>query len=161
MREDTYQYKSEVVAHYIAAYANSRKIYINITKIQKLLYIAYGMCLAIYDKRLVNEHPQAWPYGPVFPTTRNKLLKVEVLSDIDINDPALAEIIRDKETNSLMEVIFSTFGKRTASFLSEWSHKPGSPWDQTCNLPDFRWGNIIPDAFIQPYFKSILTKRND
>jgi uncharacterized phage-associated protein len=155
---DVYQYKSEVVGRYIAAYANSRKIYINITKIQKLLYIAYGVCLAIKDKRLVNEHPQAWPSGPVFPIAREKLLK-EILSDINTDDPALAEIVQDKEANALMELIFGGFGKKTASFLSDWSRESHSPWDKTYRLPYFKWGDEIPDKFIQPYFESIVTEK--
>ena len=73
--EDTYKYKSTIVATYIAALANEKRVSVNMTKIQKLLYIAYGIYLAVKDSRLTNEHPQAWPYGPVFPTTRNKLQK--------------------------------------------------------------------------------------
>jgi uncharacterized phage-associated protein len=32
----------------------------NMTKIQKLTYIAYGTYLTIKDERLTDEHPQAW-----------------------------------------------------------------------------------------------------
>lgn len=72
---DNYKYSSVVLAYYIVALMNQRGLEINMTKLQKLLYIAYGTYLAIKNQRLTNEHPQAWPYGPVFPTTRNRLLK--------------------------------------------------------------------------------------
>lgn len=75
MINDTYKYDSVTVANYIIAFANENKFFINMTKLQKLLYIAYGVYLSVKNERLTNEHPQAWPYGPVFPTTRNRLIK--------------------------------------------------------------------------------------
>jgi len=155
MKEDVYLYKSEIVAAYIAAKLNNQKIFCNITKIQKLLYVAYGACLFIQDTRLTNEHPQAWPYGPVFPTTRNKLSK-ECLDDIDINEKRFDEIREDKETNNLIDFVFEGFAKSTASQLTIWSHKPCSPWDYTTREKDFKWGDRISDVLIKEYFSKII-----
>ena len=77
---EEYKYNSVEVAKFIVATANNKHLSINMTKVQKLLYIAYGIFLAVKGYRLTNEHPQAWPYGPVFPTTRNKLLKIDLYS---------------------------------------------------------------------------------
>lgn len=62
--QDTYRYKSTDVALHLAAVANERRVSINMTKIQKLLYITYGVFLRVYRERLLNEHPQARPNGP-------------------------------------------------------------------------------------------------
>lgn len=49
---DEYAYNSVTVATYVVALANSKKLGINMTKIQKLLYIAYGVYLVVKKSRL-------------------------------------------------------------------------------------------------------------
>lgn len=154
--EDTYVCNSVVLAKYIAGYANVHHFVINMTKIQKLLYITYGVFLAVTGERLTNEHPQAWPYGPVFSTTRNKLLKLS-LEEIQMPDD---KTIND-EVKSCVALVFKSFGKYNASYLSSWSHQIGSPWEETTAMEDFKWGDVIPDEFIFPYFKSMIINKND
>lgn len=149
------KYNSITVAYYIVATANSRKIGINMTKLQKLLYIAYGTYLAVKDRRLTNEHPQAWPYGPVFPMTRNRLLKKN-LSLINLDSPEINEIKDDEEMKSLVLLVLEGFGGKNATTLTVWSHQSGSPWDRASSQEGFAWGGKIPDEYIYEYFKSIL-----
>lgn len=156
---DEYAYNSVTVATYVVALANSKKLGINMTKIQKLLYIAYGVYLVVKKSRLTNEHPQAWPYGPVFPTTRNKLLKKDLFS-INLDSPEINEIKSDEEINALLELVFTVYGKMNAISLSEWSHQEGSPWYYTVHSENFKWGNVIPDQLIEEYFKTIVTPKH-
>lgn len=159
MAEDNFLYNSVVMAKYIVAYANKFGYAINMTKLQKLLYIAYGTCISVKNQRLVNEHPQAWPFGPVFPTTRNKLLKIS-FEDIDMNDESLSEIKKDKEIESLVRIVFGSYGMHSASALSEWSHKKDSPWYRTTKSDGFYWGATIPDEFIKDYFNRLITYKS-
>lgn len=159
--KDTFKYKSTDIAIYIISLANENRIFVNMTKIQKLLYIVYGAYLSLYEERLINEHPQAWPYGPVFPTTRNKLLKQD-FSNISLKQIAYDEqkrIENEKELKNLILFILSKFGSWNAGQLSEWSHQKGSPWYQTTNQNDFEWGDVIPDELICSYFKQIIIKK--
>ena len=149
------EYSSVLIARYIVAMAQDKGLPINMTKVQKLLYIAYGIYLAIKDERFIDEHPQAWPYGPVFPSTRNKLLK-ENFYDIRIDNPEFAELRINAELNSLLNLVFNNFGDWTASELSQWSHTDGSPWEKTVNQEDFSWGNRISDEDIKSYFSMII-----
>ncbi|MCF0168481.1 MAG: hypothetical protein HUJ93_07585, partial [Bacteroidales bacterium] len=48
---------------------------LNMSQIQIILYISYGVCLAGTGERLTSEHPQVWQFGPVFPRAYNKLRK--------------------------------------------------------------------------------------
>lgn len=160
MIEDKFQYNSVVVAKYIVAYANENRYAINITKLQKLLYITYGIYLAVTNERLTNEHPQAWPFGPVFPTTRKRLLKKD-LDTITMSDEDLKEISKDSNMISLMNLVFSTFGSYTASALTAWSHKPDSPWDKASKAPLFVWGDVINDELILDYFKKRIVNKKD
>ena len=154
---DTYRYNSVVVAFFIVAWANQNKVSINLTKTQKLLYIAYGAHLVIGDNRLCNEHPQAWPYGPVFPTTRNQLSLVDIDS-ITLDNPILKDVRDDIYLRQLISFVFEGFGSKTAGQLTAWSHSDNSPWKLTTEEPCFKWGTEIPDLFIYNYFNSIINK---
>lgn len=151
------RYNSTILAKYITAYLNEKKADVNMTKIQKLTYIAYGLYLAVRNERLIDEHPQAWPYGPVFPTTRNKLSKID-LNSISLQDEDLEEISSDADVKSLIDLVYKTFGTWSAFELSEWSHKEGSPWEKTVSTHGFKWGKRIEDEPIEAYFKKIITR---
>ncbi|MCI6672387.1 MAG: DUF4065 domain-containing protein [Prevotellaceae bacterium] len=157
--KDTFRYTSTDIARYIIALANERRVMVNMTKVQKLLYITYGVFLRIYHERLLNEYPQAWPYGPVFPTTRNKLLKddFQQITRNDITATDRTAIEQDAELNRVVDFVFSHFGTWNAGQLSEWSHSDGSPWQRTTDTDDFKWGDVIPDEYILEYFTKIIT----
>lgn len=155
METSVKEYNSVLFAKYIIAWANDKGIPINMTKTQKLLYISYGVWLAVIGTRLLNEHPQAWPYGPVFPTTRNRLLRVDFY-DIDINNEDFSQIKNDEQVSSLLRLVFKTFGSWTAGQLTAWSHADGSPWERTTESDGFKWGDPISDNDIQKYFKMIV-----
>lgn len=149
-------YTSTEFAKYLTAKAKEKGLDMNMTKLQKLLYVSYGLYLAFHGQRLFDEHPQAWPYGPVFPTTRNKIKKLNINS-ISLENITNTDLKSDEKINKLLDIVFNTFGKRTASWLSNWSHMEGSPWSSTKNKTDFKWGNRIDDDLIKTYFKKIIS----
>lgn len=75
-----YEFDSNDVMAYIHDYCAKNNIYVNVTKLQKLLYCCYGVVLAALDERLTSEHPQAWEHGPVFPRTFNAIKKQKLSS---------------------------------------------------------------------------------
>lgn len=157
MFPDTYTYKSTDVALFIVAWANKHRYGINLTKTQKLLYVAYGAWLVLMGSRLCNEHPQAWPYGPVFPRTRDLLLNTDI-DAVTLSDERLAGIAGEERDRleDLMAFVFDGFGKMTAGQLTVWSHQPGTPWERAQGLPSFKWGAEIPDSYIYEYFSKII-----
>jgi uncharacterized phage-associated protein len=155
MFKDTYRYSSVEVAFYIVAWANAHKVTINLTKTQKLLYIAYGANLVLSEDRLCDEHAQAWPYGPVFPRTRKRLLNIDVLS-VTMEHSELANVKNDAYLADLIEFVFKGFGEYTAGQLVQWSHQPESAWDRATHQPGFKWGDEIPDAYIAEYFSRLI-----
>lgn len=54
------------VAAFIAKYVANKNQYINLTKLQKLMYCVYGAVLAFTGDHICKEHPKAWEHGPVF-----------------------------------------------------------------------------------------------
>jgi uncharacterized phage-associated protein len=145
------KYDSIDVAKYIAAYWNEKYADINVTQIQKLLYIAYGIWLvAGFGGRLTNEHPKVWPYGPVFPRTRNYFVKhaPDAATESDVSE----ELRHDDDFNSILDLLFNNFGEWTASRLTRWSHQKGSPWDKARIRYNEEWGREIDDNDIKEYF---------
>lgn len=150
--EETGEYDSVEAAKLLLALAYSDGIVLNTTKVQKILYIIYSYYLANERRRLLTESPKAWPYGPVFPRTRKK---VDYGVIYQISDPSLEEISGDSALVDNFRKAIQRYSKFSAGQLSEWSHKPGSPWERTTKHEDFQWGNFIPDEYIIEYFSGV------
>ena len=123
-----------------------------ITKLHKILYITYGLFLANFGSRLVDEHPKAWPYGPVFPRVNKKVKVSESVSDSEYSE-------LPKEIQLGIDKAVTTFGDWSAVRLTEWSHDPIGPWALTRKLDDSKWGSIIDDRLIYVYFQQFCQKQ--
>lgn len=163
MSDRTYKYRSVDVAKYMLVRASQEGIAMNMTKLQKLLYAAYGICLSVEKERLTDEVPEVWPYGPVFPGVRTKLLHVNFDQPrFSLDDRELGDIARDEDMKSLIGLVFRTFGDWTAGQLTVWSHAEDSPWEKTrSHTPRFKWGKPMNDDYIAYYFSQILDRQND
>lgn len=159
MEKQDGMYNSTSIAFYLTARTNEEGYFTNMTKVQKLLYIVYGIYLVATGKRLTDEHPQAWPYGPVFPETRRVLLDQEFrkikLGNLQVE--GIEQIKQDKDLSVVISFVLKNFGSWPATALSEWSHEDGSPWEQTTNKFRFKWGNEIDDCLIQEYFSDLVS----
>lgn len=149
---ETTPYDSVLIAEYLRAVAYSKKLNLNVTKVQKLLYILYGLFLKKYDRLIINETPKAWPYGPVFPNTREKVNYDKVP---DINDPCFDTIKHDDTLLKEVAYVIENYAQYSAGQLSSWSHSKDGPWDKTTHLPNFKWNYPIGNNLIKSYFKSI------
>lgn len=146
------QFNSILVASYLVAIAAEKGIPMNVTKAQKILFVLYAYYITI-GRVIFDEQPKAWPFGPVFPKTRKK---VDYNNAKPINSPEFDEIKSDVEFNESCISAVSNLGKNTASQLTEWSHKEGSPWDRTTKQVGFKSGAPIPDEFIKEYFATLF-----
>lgn len=149
MQNTLNKYDSVIAAKYLLALAYQKGIVLNVTKVQKMLFIAYGYFIANHNHTLLTENPKAWPFGPVFPRTRKKIDfgKVITLSDTDLEGIKKDELVTDIFNN-----IIDKYSKYSASQLSDWSHMKDSPWDKTTKQSGFDWNQTIPDDFIKEYF---------
>lgn len=149
-------FESRDVAAYIAQECKKRGLEYNNTKIQKLLYCAYGCLLAWKGERICDEYPRAWQFGPVFPRVFRYIHK---RGDIALHSSVVADA-PENEKASLVQVVdkvLEVFGKMSASALSAWSHKAGSPWDIVVNGDSTNeaagMNSFMPDEFIRHYFR--------
>ncbi len=129
------------------------EVYDGIThlKLQKLLYNAQGVYLAIKDKKLFEDDLEAWDHGPVVKDVydtycvfgRNPI----IIPATPENDKIVEEIEKDTEVKEILDMVYDHFSIYTAWELREMSHKKGSPWDNT------KKNSIIDPKVIRDYFK--------
>ncbi len=121
----------------------------NVTKLQKLMYCCDGVTLATYGQPLSTERPEAWQYGPVFPRVL-RYIQAHGLNAV------VGDVLENEAPDEIKDLIKGTilfFGKFSASQLSAWSHKIGSPWYQASDGgTELRMP--IDDRSIEAYFKS-------
>lgn len=146
-------YDSILAAKYLRACADNLDYNLNVTKVQKILFVIYGFYRATKEHSIFDERPKAWPYGPVFPKTRKPFIYDKKYNTTDSD---FSEIKNDIVLNKVFVSALNTFGKYTAKQLSDWSHSSGSPWEKATKEPDFKWGNPIPDEYIGDYFRGFM-----
>ena len=145
-------YNSVVFAKYLLALAHTRKVALNNTQLQKLLYIIYGFYLGKKDGHLIfNESPKIWPYGPVFPAVHRNVDTTWVPS---LDNSEFDELKADTELTGILESFIDKYGKLPATKLSSWSHMEGGPWDKTVKEFD-KWNTPIPSEYIRTYFSEL------
>ena len=145
------------IAAYIAKQCAINNYYIDLTKLQKILFACYGACLVVTGKRLCTEQPKAWPHGPVFPRVYNFTIKhPDFIQDLLNHEESVAQTVGD-DFKQTLDYTIKFFSQYRAGQLVKWTHQPGSPWDIATQHGQFLQG-IIPDEAILPYFKSILRK---
>lgn len=120
------------------------------SRAQMILYCVYGSHLAHTGERLDIEHPQAWKYGPVFPTAYNKgklddeALCCESYENLSNENPQLASLVWNKTSAML----------RTPMVDLNICHKgKSSPYARTLASKSAKWGTQIDDSLIKTFFQ--------
>lgn len=127
-------------------------------KLQKMVYFAHGIHLALYDKPLIKESFQAWKYGPVVPALYQayKFYGSNPITDTDLIE-LLYDIDKEQLDNDSQESINNTWDTLkdiNASQLSNWTHNTGSPWET--NYVNGSSDINIPNEEIKEYFKKFM-----
>lgn len=114
----------------------------------KLVYIAHGWMLGLYNKSLIKDEVQAWQYGPVIPQLYDAVRSYRgkpVIEPIDIEDEELSDDAKD-----ITKKTFKIYGRMNGLALSRLTHTAGSPWHQVYKPGTF--GESIPDDLIADYY---------
>jgi uncharacterized phage-associated protein len=147
--------KTVDIAKDIIHFCKINNVSFDATKIQKLLYIFVGYALinnvAVDEDRIVDEAPQAFPYGPVFKKVYDSY--TSIANSVGENyKPSVSGIAAD----ILKKTVIPQWGKYTSKQLSDWSHAPGSPWYYVINGRKTGWQSPIDFYLIKPYFEQLI-----
>lgn len=105
---------------------------LSLMQLIKLVYIADGWSLALLNKPLASEAPQAWQYGPVFRSVYTSFAGIganPVTSRAKMpftNLPYNAPFSNEEE--NLLGMVVRGYGKLSAFALSNLTHQPNTPW---------------------------------
>lgn len=161
-------YPAIVVGGYFIRLAIDEGKSITPMKLQKLIYFAHGIHLAMNEKPLISETIEAWKYGPVIPTVYhsfkafgNNSIPDSPFYAVSVKDFVEDSITRlDNSTKIFLKQVWDIYKKFSAFQLSELTHVKDAPWSQVVvqngggsvfqNLP-------IQDEVIERYFKTQIT----
>lgn len=147
--EDIHTYDACTVANWFIARARQDDRELTIMAILKLIYIAHGWHLEMYNRPLFRNRIEAWRFGPVvedvydsFRNQRDKISKeVSIQGDRKIGD----------RQNKFLESVYGVYGDMDAYRLSDLTHVKDGPWDIVIRA----YGRYakIPDALIRLHYQ--------
>ncbi len=126
-------------------------------QVVKLAYLCHGWMLGLYDRPLSAQPVEAWQYGPVIPDVYHSVKgrgRSGVQNLIDVPD----EDFEDQERD-IMDQVCRLYGGYSGIELSQMTHAPGTPWEETWNK--FGKNAIIPDELIRAHYKELKTRAGD
>lgn len=136
---------------------NPPKVYTPM-QLLKLVYIAHGWMLGIYNTPLIKERVQAWKYGPVIPELYQHVKKY---GSQPIFDHELGGIFDHKKAifnpneEAVLSYVVDAYGGFDGIRLSQITHAPDTPWSATFN---HGWGDEIPVDLIANHYRVLLER---
>jgi len=141
-------------------------------KLMKLVYIAHGYMLALYDESALNprfDRVEAWKYGPVIPsvyhsfkiygnqpiTKKTEIFSGETKSEGIITIQMSTPELEDEKARKACDFVWKNYYHYTDSELVDLLHKPGSPW---ALVYEEGKNNEIPDIVTRVYYRKIVDK---
>jgi uncharacterized phage-associated protein len=127
------------VANWFLARAEAEGKTLDPMKLQKLIYFAHGWSLAITDVPLIQEHPEAWDYGPVIPSVYHefksfgrKAITERATKFVFPNTGFFADLVNvtvvarqiedDPDAEALLRRVWEVYGPLTGVQLSNMTH---------------------------------------
>lgn len=157
-------YSPKSIANYFLDLAKASGQLISPMKLQKLVYYAHGWYAGHTGQPLINEAVEAWQYGPVIPSLYHEFKRFGAGSitgkATDFEGLQLREVSPpdDPSLRKFLENVWNSYGQFTGIRLSEMTHAPDGPWDQTWKASAGMRGADIPFERIAEYFKAAAEK---
>lgn len=156
------------VANYFVGKSLQSGVELTPMKLIKMVYIAHGWHLGVYDTPLINEAVQAWKYGPVidsvyqhFKKYRDKQVTAMAESSVDgqISIPTVGD---NSALITFLDVIWEKYKKFNGWELSDITHQQDTPWDKTWkqNGGGSMSGAIIPNNEIAEHYRQLKKQRH-
>ena len=160
---DDRSYQVGAIANYLIGWSRKKRRQVRHIKLQKLVYVSYGICLAGYGRRLFNERIEAWPYGPVIPELYHEFKRFgpypikRLSSNFNYNTGKFEfPLVSDDDIDALrvLGFVWDQYGRLSDSVLVDITHTEGSPWQQT--IAQGSRNPRIQDDLIRDHYLEVL-----
>lgn len=149
------------VANAVLEEADRQGKCLTIMQLLKLVYIAHGWSLALLNAPLVNEEPEAWQHGPVFPSIYRAFRRfgsapITERASTPFGPLALADL--SEQQRSVIQSVVKGYGDTHAFALSRMTHQADTPWARV-----YRDGagssEDIPNSVIAEHYRKLAHER--
>ena len=128
---------------------------LTLLKLIKLCYISHGFNLAVNDRPLLAERPQAWAYGPVFPSVYHAFKEVGKGIITDMLQCEMEHI--HGEEADIINLVCNKYGKLSGHQLSALCHADGTPWAQA-RINNWK---LIDSETMKRYYTNLHNQKGD
>lgn len=154
------------IANYFLAKAWESGSPLDPMKLQKLIYYANGWYAGQTGESLLNEPIEAWPYGPVIPSLYHEFKRfggrsiTAPATEFDASEFSYVPVPppHDRRLCEYLDRIWDGYSVYSGVQLSEMTHSPGGPWDQTMKRHPGMRGVDIPLELIIEHFEKAIQK---
>lgn len=114
----------------------------------------YGANLVLNPEEIISEGPEAWDFGPVFPSVY-RAFKRYGASEIKstANHRNFASVFINPALNGIILDVFNIYGSKPEFHLVQLTHQKGSPW---ANVYEPGQDNEIDKNSIKNYFEKYV-----
>lgn len=149
-------YIASTIAGYFVEKSNKEEQPLSVFQLIKLVYIAHGWNLALYDKPLISNRIEAWKYGPVMPSLHSLFQGMELKKEDLVKDFPIEEVSCIKEAHlELLNKVYVKYRKMSEESLSNLMHANDTPWYEVWNDGNGKDGKIEDDATKKYYSNQI------
>ncbi len=160
----TYLHCPVAVANTLILNAKRDRVVMDLLKVVKLIYLVHGWGLVFFDRKLMDEAPEAWPYGPVYPSLYYAFKRGGQVKKIN-DTQAYYEIVQgrwlepviksDPIAVRVIDFVWTIYQRRSGEELSALAHQKGGAWDQVKQQQPLLRNANIPDALIKAEFNCL------
>jgi uncharacterized phage-associated protein len=149
-------YSANQIASAFVDKAIKEKSYLTHMKLQKLIYIANGIHLALHGKPLIIEPIETWDYGPVIQSVyRNYKMFGSSIISVNAFNSEHSEVKLDDAARKSIDDAWAVGKGVDGIQLSNWTHKGDSPW----TIAKDKKLSVIPNEEMESYFKNFIGAR--
>lgn len=140
------QYDAKQIANEFIRRAAKRGKILSIMQLLKLIYIAHGWNLSLYNRPLIRNKIEAWQHGPVVPDVYNAFRGqgIHIKNEAEVPEQSI-----DPQTENILDQIYELYGDMSPFKLSDLTHVSGGPWHIASKKGNYAH---IPDHVIKAHY---------
>ena len=116
------------------------------------MYVIYGYRLTDNKEDIFKENPRMWRYGPVFPSSFNKIKKT---NDVKFDHLCWTAVNRyDLKLGTDIINLVAALSQQNITELAKNYTGPGTPWNECQKCNPEKWNTIIPDDLTKKWFEN-------